>query len=195
MNHFLKNGIREVDFKITDKKITSLKDKWKSYHKRTPLYPNHYKGKGIVMTAGGYKYFTCAWISIMHLRKIGCQLPIELWYLGNELNEEVLCELQKIGVTCRDFLSINYTFKSYSGFLLKPLAIIYSNFEEVLFLDSDNLCINDPEYLFEYDEYKNYGCIFWPDYWETSFSNPIWKIIDCEYKKSKEQESGQLLYQ
>src|SRR5699024_3511317 len=76
---------------------------------------------------------------------------------------------------------------------LKPLSILYSHFKEVLYLDADNICSRDPEFLFQTDEYNKYGAIFWPDYWETSADNPIREITDVKYRVMKEQESGQLL--
>ncbi|NNU33107.1 hypothetical protein HK413_00955 [Mucilaginibacter sp. S1162] len=32
--------------------------------------------------------------------------------------------------------------------------------------------------MFDSVEYKKSGAIFWPDYWKTTPSNPIWKIVE-----------------
>ena len=80
-----------------------------------------------------------------------------------------------------------------TGYMLKPLAIINSRFKEVLFLDADNNCVEDPEYLFSLAVYKEYGCVFWPDYFRTSRTNSIWSIIGTKTYEIPEQESGQIL--
>ena len=48
-------------------------------------YPDKYKGKGIVICAGGIKYLTSAWVNINLLRHHNCELPIEVWYLKGEI--------------------------------------------------------------------------------------------------------------
>lgn len=189
---FYSSGIRELNFDLDDESILFLKEEWRNYLDSVPVYPSSkFHGKGIVMCAGGLQYFTCAWIAIKNLRSIGCQLPIELWYLGAELTGEVIEKLSSESVFCKNFL--DYTNTELSGLMLKPLAIIYSQFEEVLFLDADNNCIIDPVFLFNAREYLEFGAIFWPDYWHTSIKNPIWKIIETDNYLTKEQESGQIL--
>ena len=37
--------------------------------------------------------------------------------------------------------------------------------EQVLMLDSDNLPLADPTYLFSEPLFKASGCLFWPDFW------------------------------
>src|SRR5262245_20246474 len=99
------------------------------------------------MCAGGVTYFTCAWINISMLRKSGCILPIEVWYSGMELNDEVIERLKGLDVTCRnckDYSELNIT-----GFMMKPFAILHSGFREILLLDADNSCVTDPTFLFD----------------------------------------------
>ena len=37
-----------------------------------------------MICGGGLRYFPCAWVCINMLRHVGCRLPIEFWYQGNE---------------------------------------------------------------------------------------------------------------
>jgi alpha 1,2-mannosyltransferase len=188
---FRADGIREVDYNLNDDLIKKLKDDWKNYSLTIEAYPNNFNDRGIVYCAGGLKYFTCAWISISILRSTGCSLPIEVWYYDNELSSEMIQKLKELKVDCLDLSEkVSGVIK---GFLMKPLSILNSKFKEVLFLDADNICTADPSYLFESEEYKQNGSIFWPDYWKTSYDNPIWKIIGVDYFASQEQESGQLI--
>jgi hypothetical protein len=50
-------------------------------------------------------------------------------------------------------------------FQIKAAAVINSSFKEILYLDSDNLPATDPSFLFETEEYKSTGALFWPDFW------------------------------
>ena len=161
MSHttFHESGIREIDFDLEDDAINHLKNLWQNHVKSVEDYPaSKFSGRGIVMCAGGVKYFTCAWVAINNLQSIGCKLPIELWYADHELSEEAVTELQKIGVICKKFNDFLYT--ELRGFSLKPLAIIHSQFKEILFLDADNNCLVAPDHLFETSSYLEYGAVF-----------------------------------
>jgi alpha 1,2-mannosyltransferase len=189
--NFKTNGIRQTNFQFSKGDIEVLKNDWKTHISKIKKYPNSYSGKGIVYTAGGVSYITCAWVSISLLRRSGCNLPIEIWHLGNEISHEIAAKFKGLDVIFRDFYENGSTV--LNGYMLKPLAILYSSFEEVLFLDADNNCIKDPEYLFSLALYEENGCIFWPDFWHTSKTNSIWKIVESKAYDIPEQESGQIL--
>jgi YD repeat-containing protein len=68
-----------------------------------PRYPGAFSGRGIVTCAGGVRYLTCAWVQINMLRRLGCTLPIEVWYLGEEERDPHWVELvEPLGVRCVD---------------------------------------------------------------------------------------------
>lgn len=50
-----------------------------------------------------------------------------------------------------------------SGWSLKPLAMLFSKFQELLFLDSDVLFFHDPEKLFYWRAYKSTGTLYFRD--------------------------------
>jgi alpha 1,2-mannosyltransferase len=192
MHYFTKDGVRATNAKVSQEIITALKQEWQDYADTIPPYPDTFEGRGIVMCAGGLRYFTCAWVSIKVLRALGCALPIEVWYYGGEeMSDETIAELEKFDVQCKNFL--DYGVKSNIGFMLKPIAVMLSRFKEVLFLDADNICIKDPTNLFSFKEYLEYGAVFWPDYWRTAPDNPIWSITGAQMHNMQEQESGQIL--
>jgi len=192
MHLFHKSGIREIDFDLSKSDVKSLRRDWKKVAKNIPIFPNEFKGMGIVICGGGVKYFTCAWVSIKYLRRIGCRLPIELWLIKDELTPSCIEQLSKLDVVCRNTNEYKDGF-SISGWALKPFSIIKSSFEEVIFLDADNICLKNPEYLFSDIEYLKDGALFWPDYWRTAIDNPIWSILGLAYSESREQESGQMV--
>lgn len=192
-NRFDINGIRYVDTCYHEEEIEKLINHRKEYVKGILPYSPEFNGKGIVICAGGVSYFTCAWVLINTLRKnIKCTLPIQLWYIGDEMDQAVIDLLEPFDVTCHNILDYSNETIS-SGYQLKPLAILYSSFKEVLYLDADNICVRDPEFLFEHPFYKKYGTMFWPDFWQTDKNNPIWRITEVEPVETQEQESGQIL--
>ena len=63
------------------------------------------------------------------------------------------------------------------NFQIKVAAWVNSGFEEIIGLDSDVLPVRDPEYLFETEEYRKYGQIFWPDWWKTHRSTSLFRSL------------------
>jgi alpha 1,2-mannosyltransferase len=193
MSNFEPNGVRTIDYTISKPVIGKLKKAWQDHVPDIPPYPGDEGERGIVMCAGRLKYFTCAWIAIKRLRELDCRLPVELWYLGNELSPDVIRELGQYDVRCRNFLDDGQATPPLRGCMLKPLCIINSRFREVFFLDADNICVKDPEALFDSGAYRKHGAIFWPDFWRTAADNPIWNITGTPYTETYEQESGQII--
>lgn len=192
LSTFSENGVREIGFDLDEETIQDLKSDWKQHSRLIENYPtNCFAGRGIVICAGGPAYFTCAWVNIVNLRAVGCKLPIEVWYVGKELSFYAIRELENLNVDCRDILDAGPT--TLFGAALKSLAILKSKFREILFLDADNNCVKDPTYLFDSQEFKEFGAVFWPDYWYTAKDNPIWKIVESDEFDLPEQESGQIL--
>lgn len=91
---------------------------------------------GIVIAGGGLKYFPSVWVNVNLLRHFGCQLPIQLWYLGDgEIDPYMQCLLAPLGVECIDALakSEEHPCRILCGWELKLFATLHSPFAEVLF--------------------------------------------------------------
>ncbi|MFT5822255.1 MAG: alpha 1,2-mannosyltransferase [Crocinitomix sp.] len=188
---FNEDRTRKANYYPSFLTIYLLKKNWKRHVETIPKYPDKYKGKGIVICGGGPVYFTCAWININMLRKKGCKLPIELWYLEGEITDELIEQLNTLDVTCKNITDSGGGY--LSNYALKPYCVINSSFEEILFLDADNNCWTDPTFLFDTPEFEKNGAVFWPDFWITGKRNPIWKILGIKSDGTNEQESGQIL--
>ncbi len=160
-------------------------------------YPeDKFEGRGIVICAGGNKYFTNAWVNVHLLRHHGCTLPIEFWYLGDEeMTPEMKKLVEPLGVTCINAREVQkeYPVRTLNGWELKPYAIIHSRFKEVMLLDADNTSTNNPEYLFDTPEMKEHGAIFWPDYGRLPSFRSIWFICNVKYQDEPEFETGQIV--
>ncbi|RKO84746.1 mannosyltransferase putative-domain-containing protein [Blyttiomyces helicus] len=79
---------------------------------------------------------------------------------------------------------------STEGYHIKVAALLNCGFKEVLALDVDTIPIVDPTFLFELEEFKRDGAVFWPDYWKTHDENPAWRWMGTPCVDEWEQESG-----
>ncbi len=128
-------------------------------------------GNGIVFV-GGIKFSWLAFIGIQQLRTLGCNLPIEV-FIGDESEyEEELCEviLPKFNSRCsvlhQEIGDISKKLEAkISGYQYKNLAFLVSKFENILFLDADNVPMRDPTPLFNSKVMKDHGLVIWPDAW------------------------------
>lgn len=160
-------------------------------------YPKgRFESRGIVICGGGWKYFPAAYVAIRALRHLGCELPIELWHLGPaEMTREMREIVSAFNVETVDGHEIakEYPVRCLRGWELKCYALIHSRFKEVILLDSDNVPIRDPEFLFDTPQYKELGAIFWPDYGRFAREHVIWEITGLAYRDEPEFESGQIV--
>jgi alpha 1,2-mannosyltransferase len=103
-----------------------------------------FSGGGIVIVAGGIRYFTCAWVCITLLRRVlGCTLPIQIWYRGpEEMSQDMITLLQPFGVECVDLHEVQrrYPARRLGSYECKPYEILHSPFKEVIHYTScDNV--------------------------------------------------------
>jgi glycosyltransferase involved in cell wall biosynthesis len=175
----------------------SYRSKAEHFIQSIPPFPKkRFQGKGIVICAGGLTYFLNAWVCINMLRRVGCNLPIQLWHMGKrELDDRMKALVKPLGVECKDAMKIaqRHPIRQLNGWSMKPYAILHSPFKEILCLDADNIPLINPEYLFEAPEYKESGAIFWPDLRRLPPEHPIWRICGVPYSDEPEFESGQML--
>lgn len=127
------------------------------------LYDLYRQGsKGIVTTAGG-KYIPIFLVSLQLLRRTGSQLPVEVFLADDSEYDATLCEklLPSLNARCRVLSHVlnavdQVDIKSYQ---FKIFAMIFSSFEDVIFLDADNLALNDPEPLLNSEPFRSTGLV------------------------------------
>ncbi|KAI1757859.1 glycosyltransferase family 71 protein [Xylaria castorea] len=122
-------------------------------------------GRGIVLTAGDdqAQYLMT---TIHSFRELGCNLPIEVMYLGDDdLGEDHRFELEALpGVTTRDVsVMVDDEGWKLAGWAIKPFAMLLSSFREVIFIDADSFFFRDPAKLFDDPDYKKTGALFFRD--------------------------------
>ncbi|GMF20803.1 unnamed protein product [Phytophthora fragariaefolia] len=158
--------------------------------------------KGIVMVVYP-KMVPSAYASIRALKEtLKCELPVELWYRRKEMEgvPGSMVPLQQLALESGGVSFREIEDKKATGFGAKVHAIYHSYFEQVLFLDSDNVPVRDPSFLFQTREFIETGAVFWPDFWHprnTIFNihgqSLLWELLDQRFVNTFEQESGQLV--
>ena len=139
--------------------------------KNLPEYPlKWYSRRGIITLAGG-KWSEYAATGLGVLREIGSSLPVEVWMKDKNDVKEGWCQgLEKEGMACRllsDYMDVS---KVKHGYQFKVYTMLFSSFEEFLFLDADNIAVSNPDAVFDSEVYLKNGAVLWPDYWKNPAS-------------------------
>lgn len=159
-----------------------------------------FKGTGIVTVAGG-PYFPPALLSIRMLRKTNSTLPVQVFLRSQSEYERAICEEVLPALNAQCFVIEDYLRKSdhfrVTAHQLKVLAILFSSFEKILYLDSDCFPSRDPLELFTTEPFHSTGFLSWPDYWIAT-EDPIFYQIAGLPKfptgvPARSSETGQLM--
>lgn len=131
------------------------------------LFPRE---RGIV-TVGGGKYSLLSYSMIRVLREHGSQLPVEVLIPPQDEGDDHYCDsvLPALNARCvfmRDLLpasvASNWHFKQYQ---IKSVALLFSSFKKIIFIDADNYPVKNVDLLFESDVFATTGLVLWPDMW------------------------------
>lgn len=190
-----------IFLKISDEEARATRDEHAAVVRGLPPYPKEeFSGRGVVMLAGG-RYSGYAATSLGMLREVGSRLPVEVWMKDETEEREGWCaELETEGMACRllsDYMDASVLSNPYTW---KVFTMLFSSFEEVLFLDADDIPIKNPDFVFDSKKYQETGAILWPDYWKHTGSPWLPYIIDIADKQSdmlyeeKTVESGQIIW-
>jgi hypothetical protein len=137
------------------------------------------EGRGIVTAGEGEKYLPSLYALLRHLRELRCYLPVEVWHLGTRKMDPAMGRaLVDLGARLVDAEALRnvLSWRTLRGWELKPYAILYSRFQEVLFIDADCTPTIDPTYLFATEGYRELGAVFWPDYAKNWTLEPrVWE--------------------
>ena len=154
--------------------------------------------RGIVSTAGG-PYLPVFVISLRMLRRTGSKLPVEVFLADAKEYEKAICNHVLPTLNARCIILSNIFRKStasISRYQYKIFAILFSSFEELLFLDADAFPIHNPDVLFESEPFQSTGLITWPDFWIDASSHFYYEIVEKEAPPvtlRASTESGELL--
>lgn len=111
---------------------------------------------------------------IRELRCLGNQEIIQVYHCLNELSEESQALLTRhdphveVIDVCQRMLDAEEMenhdqAKSFQSYWIKPLALYYTNFTEVILMDADDVMMKDPAVLRDLEGYKTTGTLFFYD--------------------------------
>ncbi|KAI8593872.1 mannosyltransferase putative-domain-containing protein [Geranomyces variabilis] len=130
-----------------------------------------YAGSGIVMTTGNF-HADHAVLAIRNIRKLGCVLPVQLFYLDEQdLSTDhratlaALADVQIISITTLVDVHASARGKRSArlGWEMKPFAILASTFRHAIFIDADVVFLQNPERMLDYAIYKGAGTVLFRD--------------------------------
>ncbi|KAL4975204.1 mannosyltransferase putative-domain-containing protein [Aspergillus desertorum] len=142
--------------------------------------------KGIVSSAGG-TYMPTFIVSLLLLRRTGTTLPVELFLKDQTEYEPYICEefLPALNAKClvlSDIMNdsphppVNATAKAIAGFQLKAFSMLFSSFENVLWLDADCVPLHDPAPLLTSAPFTVTGLVTWPDFFANTAAPAYFNI-------------------
>ncbi|KAI9838253.1 MAG: hypothetical protein M1819_005520 [Sarea resinae] len=156
--------------------------------------------RGLVTTAGG-PYLPVLVISLRMIRRSGSNLPMEVFLASWKEYEDHICDvvLPSLNARCivlSDILNAFPTALQVTHYQYKIFAIIFSSFEELLFVDADSFTIHNPDRLFTSEPFSSRGLITWPDFWASSASPYYYNISNQTVPPLTERassETGEIL--
>jgi hypothetical protein len=173
-------------------------------YQQNPPAPNYKSGRSIVTSMYDGE-FAAGYVLIKELIRLGHTAPIEIFCRQGELNNKQIETLEAVAPTvsvkiikgnAKDF-STPYGTKA--GWSVKIHALYESEYQENLWIDSDNYPIRNVIFLFNDPEYRAKGSLFWRDVMSTDRANryhdgaPLWPVFRVQPNDAEPFEAGQLL--
>ena len=158
---------------------------------RSVSAPEHAAPRGLVVCAGGKRYFTCAWVLVSLLRHHGFGLPIELWHRGpGELDQGMADLIATKGVTVRDAAALMNPEDLATPEALRLAAITASDFDQIISIDADCAPLGDLTALFSWQDYLTSGLLLFPDDNEIQADDAVWQAIGLAPRCNPGVDSG-----
>lgn len=133
--------------------------------KSMPELPESLKceGRGILFCGGG-KYWPGIVVACTLIRRMGCNLPIQIWYRGREekVDNEDIKNLE--GISLVDATQVSPQPRIMGGWEIKTFALLHCPWEEVLYLDADAYPVSNLDTLFDFLGDRNTRIGFWSDF-------------------------------
>jgi hypothetical protein len=140
--------------------------------------------KGLIIPCPN-KYEKFCLENIFKLIKYGCNLPIEIWEIGNEISPNFRKLFQNIkNITFKNVNDYCDNPNHWRGFQVKAFAIYHTSFDEFILCDADVTFYGNPEFLFQDQNYIRTGAYFFKDLDSWKFYNLSYNITEAQNKFS-----------
>ena len=155
--------------------------------------PANFQGRGILVCTSGPRSRERARLYIEHIRRLGCQLPVQLWSLDRKQTgvrpDRLGMELVEAGWRRKKGPARN------AWHYQMAYALSYSRFREVLFLKDPTFPVVNPDELFNNPRFKSAGALFWP--MTRPQPNPkarmIWRSCGLRQPREPQFEARQMM--
>ena len=128
-------------------------------------------------------------------------MPMEVFLADDEEYESYICDVVLPSLNARcvvlshilDAVPMEAEIHKYQ---FKLFAMMFSSFEEILFLDADAFPLSRPEELFTHEPFTSSHMVTWPDFWATTISQYYHDIAGQPNPAQdirQSSESGELL--
>lgn len=116
---------------------------------------------------------------LKHLRGIGCTLSVEAWNVMHELSPRNVSHLQALkGVRVRDLREVlsaqvasdTWEVAALRGFMCKLIALLASDFDEIILVDHDSMFFSSPTSLLRSSVFLQTGMLMFRDRVKRSVS-------------------------
>lgn len=145
--------------------------------------PEFYQNEAGYVYLGGGKYTWLTYMSIKFLRDQGSKLPVEVIIPSKSEFDPQMCQelFPKLNAKCIILPKLPIKIKGYQ---LKPLAILFSTFKQVMYIDSDIIPVVNPDRYFRISNSESlldrYGLVTWPDFWRRTSSPLLYKSLGIQ---------------
>lgn len=122
-------------------------------------------------------------VSLRMLRSVGCTLPVEIFHYPEEgVDDDLRQDLEALGATWRQLETV-HRIGGHRDYRIKGSALLQSSFQQILFIDCDNVVVSDPTPLFDHPQFRAKGAVFWPDTYKEVPENAIYRIVGepCDF--------------
>mmetsp|Transcript_4940 Transcript_4940/g.13149 ORF Transcript_4940/g.13149 Transcript_4940/m.13149 type:complete len:422 (+) Transcript_4940:123-1388(+) len=187
--------------RISKADVEKVRQRIDEFKRNAPKIPVEtvFRGRGIVIVGGSSpKFSTSFWIAVHAIRRTGSKLPIQIWFPEGDMPDcGRISELGRLNVTVSSFSHLNRSKDGFvevtNRFMFKIIALLFSPFDEVLLLDSDNIILRDPEELFSSASFASTGSLLWLDFWRRSSAPDCQLILGNGTAVFHTHESGQVV--
>jgi len=119
--------------------------------------------KGIIV-ACPQKYEKILLNNIKFLRNNGCNLPIEIWEIGNEISTNIRNKIKIFSnIYFRNVKTYTKNYNHWKGFQIKAFMLYHNRFQHILLMDADVIFYKNPEFIFNNANYIRTGTYFFHD--------------------------------
>lgn len=167
--------------------------------RNVPPAPEFRPGPGVVICAGGWKFFPGLYVTVRMLRHLGCDWPVQAWFLGDrgefDPRMEVATRPYQVEWVNADAHTRAYPhahMRILNGWELKAYAAAWCPFAEVLSLDADCYPVRHPEVLRSHPRHQASGATFYRDLGALDARH--WAAFGLPHRPGEHSwESGQFL--